>query len=653
MQRLKHLPAIYPFIFALFPLWALYNRNTASIRFNELLNYALLVVIGVLVVHVLLRLILKSKVSADLCTAALTIMLFYYKRIPERIRDRITDELVLRTVWIALFVCVVGLIIWLYRKPKFQRVLNGLSSYLGFLSLCFLAVTGYNFLRSPAVEQTPQVVELAAPQIGRLLQTNQIALAQQPDVFYIILDGYGRADVLKEYFGYDNSPFLNELKKLGFYVAEQSKSNYFRTHLSLPSSLNMDYIQALANNSITWNTISGLLARSEIFNIFNEHGFNTIFYPSGYSFFSKLGSPKTIVNLYTLDEFGYLFLNSTLLKGLPVFTLTARQHIISTMAALKDVPLSDKPSFVFAHIPMPHPPYLFNADGSPRDVFTSVPSDMELLFWEPREAYIGQITYLNQLVLDSVSGIMANAKRPVIIVIQGDHGPGNNGFSAHERMPILNAYYLPQGGDKFLYPSISPVNSFRLIFDLYFGSHFGLIDDIAYFSRGDSLTVFCPVDEFTSETVSSYLKTFLNEHNYRIKTDDCAFEYLIALRDHGFYDFVPEGEGFEKLAGKEIKVQLPVMEETDYLFSAHLKPANEQADNRIKVMVGDEVIDEQIVNSSPYDLRVTIPARLLRSKTLVEVKLIHSISQPDYRGIAPYETSAVYSWFGWLPKQYF
>jgi hypothetical protein len=51
-----------------------------------------------------------------------------------------------------------------------------------------------------------------------------------------------------------------------------------------------------------------------------------------------------------------------------------------------------------------------------------------------------------------------------------------------EKMGILNAYYLPgvDYSNPHLYPSITPVNSFRLVFDLYFGTKLGSLDDSSY-----------------------------------------------------------------------------------------------------------------------------------------------------------------------------
>jgi hypothetical protein len=43
--------------------------------------------------------------------------------------------------------------------------------------------------------------------------------------------------------------------------------------------------------------------------------------------------------------------------------------------------------------------------------------------------------------------------------------------------PIMNAYYLPDGGSELLYDSISPVNSFRVILNRYFGMNMDLLDD--------------------------------------------------------------------------------------------------------------------------------------------------------------------------------
>jgi hypothetical protein len=68
-----------------------------------------------------------------------------------------------------------------------------------------------------------------------------------PDIYYIILDGYGRADMLQALYGFDNSMFVNALEQRGFVVASESQSNYHRTLLSLSSSLNMQYLDRMSS----------------------------------------------------------------------------------------------------------------------------------------------------------------------------------------------------------------------------------------------------------------------------------------------------------------------------------------------------------------------------------------------------------------------
>ena len=69
---------------------------------------------------------------------------------------------------------------------------------------------------------------------------------------------------------------------------------------------------------------------------------------------------------------------------------------------------------------------------------------------------------------------------PPIIIIQGDHGPSH--FDVPSRMAILNAYYFPDH-EFAVYPEITPVNSFRLLFNNYFNTDFDLLEDVSYYSQ--------------------------------------------------------------------------------------------------------------------------------------------------------------------------
>jgi hypothetical protein len=103
--------------------------------------------------------------------------------------------------------------------------------------------------------------------------------------------------------------------------------------------------------------------------------------------------------------------------------------------------------------------------------------------------YRRQIQYVNTLILETVDAILTRSTTPPIIIIQGDHGPGaylhwgslENTVPA-ERFGILNAYYFPDQDYARLYPSISPVNSFRVLFNQFFDADYALLPDRHYYS---------------------------------------------------------------------------------------------------------------------------------------------------------------------------
>ena len=115
------------------------------------------------------------------------------------------------------------------------------------------------------------------------------------------------------------------------------------------------------------------------------------------------------------------------------------------------------------------------------------------------EGYRDQVYYLNGKVEDAVNRILAESERTPIIILQGDHGPGlrMGGSLADtdvpERYGIFNAYLLPDGGDERLYDSISPVNSFRIIFNHYFGTNYPLLEDDAFYVPFDEIYNFTRV----------------------------------------------------------------------------------------------------------------------------------------------------------------
>ena len=312
----------------------------------------------------------------------------------------------------------------------------------------------------------------------------------KPDVYYIILDGYGRQDVLLNEFGYDNSAFIAELRGRGFYVAECSQSNYAHTLYSLSSSLNYDYHDAFgaAEDSKRISLLKHGAVRAQ----FESLGYSIVAFPTGWSMTEWTDAdvyPDYGQSFTTLTEFETLFLDTTMLrvatdyerltsKTTP-YSNARRLRVLSMIETLKEIPAREGSYFVFAHFVIPHPPYSFGANGEWLEINVYTASYDEIA-----RAYINQVEYISAEILAILDVIQNESDVPPIIIVQGDHGPPPDLTNDPAiRMPILNAYFLPDmDSDQVLYPSISPVNSFRVVLNQYFDANLPLLEDRSYFA---------------------------------------------------------------------------------------------------------------------------------------------------------------------------
>jgi len=322
-----------------------------------------------------------------------------------------------------------------------------------------------------------------------------------PDIYFIVLDGYGRADVLKTDFGLDNSGFLNDLQKRGFYTADCSVSNYSQTELSFASTLNMTYPENIITN-LPAGDLSPLyfepyIKHNQVRTFFESLGYKTVAFFTGYywthwddaTYF--LGDPRFNLTESSVSPFEESFLKTTLFR-LFSDTVTslgnnpasqANANIaLFTLDQLPTIAQVRGPKFVFAHIMLPHPPYVFDPNGKIRDLgidnlSSSDPIRNELV----RIGYHDQVLYVNNRILPVIDTILSRTNGNVIIVLEGDHGPPD-AQEEQGHVKNLSAYYFPNRDYASLYPTISPVNIFRIVLTDYFGQSYPLLEDSSYFS---------------------------------------------------------------------------------------------------------------------------------------------------------------------------
>ena len=654
LQQVASLP-FYPLLVASHSVLHLYVHNVELLTLSAILVPLGIVLGSVLAIYLLCRLALKADTSAGIIATSVAAAILYYGYVYDFVGGILlqgveVNPMLAVGLWLLPFLAVIAFAVW---KRLDVPSANG---YLNLIALALVVTTLLPLLRlpAPAAASAPQneVINISPPAKGDSLGA-RIELEEAPDVYYIILDGYAREDILLDY-GFDNSEFLDGLRARGFYIADESHSNYSQTSLSLTSSLNMDYLDRIIDLEAAEEQGTGslypLIRNNRVLQEFKGRGYKTIHLASAWLATESNEFADQTMGQNPISEFGAMLFNRTVLRPFaPDFPLRQQQRtILAAFEQLKRLPQDDAPTFAFAHIVAPHPPFIFDRDGN-----LPVTGEEAEFFggsWRPLEAYADMVYYINQQVEATVDSILAQSDTPPIIIIQSDHGPGPFGMHVQERMPILNAYYLPEGGNEYLYLTITPVNTFRLIFDLYFGGEFGLLEDEQFFSFYETPFTFCYVIPGMLEEESWPMRaaSTLEENSYRVDpTSKCNTELFLPV-NAGLYEV---DRSRTVWAGPVLTLQLPVQTNEDYLFRARVNHILSDEDQLVSVYIDDQLINTLNVPIGSHEMTVVVPADQLEDagdRQFIRLRIEHSITSTG-AGNDMRLLSLQYRWFEWAP----
>ncbi len=488
----------YVLLFSIYPILALLGFNISEVKPDVMFRPLFVTLVATLLLFLLLRLLFRDLHKAALATTILLLLFFSYGHLYNYLKAINIGGMVLgrhrlmAPLWAGLGILALW---WVGRKIRDARsvflALNLVSAFL--LIYPIVQISSYMWSEANTRNQSPQAV---------VASNSELPAGYAPDIYYIILDAYGRDDLLRDVFNYDNTPFLNDLESMGFYVAKCSQSNYAQTMLSLTSSLNMNYLDNLTD-ALTANTDNRAPLRAigkynEVRNFLDSIGYNTVSFATNfpvsewddanYFLAPTLGGMNDFELMVMQTSAGRFFMDSFFEPPEKKSAQWYRARTLFVLDQLKtkvqDIP---GPKFVFAHMVIPHHPFVFGANGEEiNSINQSVPDFPDYVV-----GYSNHVTFINKQIEEVVKTILAESDNPPVIVIQGDHGPAPFDISKN-RMYILNAYYLPSESQG-LYDKITPVNTFRLIFNHYFAQDFKMLDDVSYFSEYDIPYNYTPI----------------------------------------------------------------------------------------------------------------------------------------------------------------
>jgi hypothetical protein len=496
LRRLGALP-LYPLLAAAFPVVWLYAQNVQeAIDPSEVLLPMGVSVGATLALMLAIGAISHRWAAAALTSTLLLVLFFTYGMAWQWLGTMLGRRWILLGVWLLLAI-VWLVLIWRFRGLA-DRLTLPLNVAVG-LALAFNLVVIAAFVLNirPTVAHTGSGVTASG---------DPVTVTKRPDIYWIIAEEYGSQSVIKDDFGYDNSPFLEALQDRGFYIASHSTANYLKTAPSIDSARNLTYldIEALrdeAKSDGDWGPIyRALQSPFEVLQFLDNLDYRFIYAGTFWAPLAK--HPLAEIN-YVYDqatsEFLQVLQGATILRAFedlgPAapfdWRLDRYNQTLYELRSLSHASTLAGPKFIQTQLALNHEPYVFHPDGS----FITADDANSLTH---AQQYVEQLKYTNTQLLAWVDQLLdVPADQRPIIVLLADEGPWPNGYREDEvgfdwttasasdlkqKFGILNAVYLPGKTAKEVgfYDTISEVNEFRVIFNAYFGLKLPLLPDRNY-----------------------------------------------------------------------------------------------------------------------------------------------------------------------------
>lgn len=456
-QLLRRIPIgwILPVLVASYPIVYLYSQNVQIVSSSQLVLPLSIAWAGSLILWAVFSLITKDTKKGGVISAVFVVFFFAYGHMFDWVTAASALELRHRHFLpITLFIAgYIGYFIAITKKPELFKNVFKISC----VAVAFLLVVNIVPVIPVELQKSQMGIHQSSTSSGSTSGTAG-SVADYPDIYYIVLDEYSSFETLETVWGYDNSEFKDFLESKGFFVAEDSRTHYTSTIVVVPSILNMKPITNLHHDNDRLELIS-LINDNQAMKSLSKEGYATVAIGmhtispdinilSDYMFDYQDSSDKELfidgyhwilVDMTMIRPFSYLF-EPQIVDRIDKLRIS-RLYDLKKLTELSEVP---SPKFVYAHIMLPHEPFLFDKEGKKID-------------WNDRSNYRDKNIYLEQLIFTTrnmetiIDSLLKQYPEddPPIIIIQSDHGLRRHHDGVSEYMPedepykVLNAFLLP------------------------------------------------------------------------------------------------------------------------------------------------------------------------------------------------------------------
>jgi hypothetical protein len=504
MALLTRIP-VYPLLFAAYAVLFLYAANLALVLPVDAAAPLARAIAGAAMVWGVAAVVLRDARRGAIVATAAVVAFFAYGHVSGGLSARGLDDRAQLALWGLVFVA--ALVYAIRARGSLPSVTAGLNVF----AIVLVVIAGTSIVpyelgragRAP-IALAPAVLANATTRTTR-------------DIYFLIFDRYGSAEAIDRRYGITDNDLYGWLRGRGFQVPAHSHANYRATDFSLAATLNMRYLDELTQ---TVGRTSDDRTPAQAW--FKDHAVGEFLKAEGYRYY-QLGSwfgptrsiplaDETLV-LGVTSEFETVLSDTTMVPAIDrvlgrttpelSFFERHREGTLFELRQLKRVATAPGPKFVFAHILLPHDPYVFKADGTPL-------TEAEAKATDERTLYAAHLAFANAQIKGIVDDLLSGPEdaRPIVI-IEGDEGPlmcrsvdcvGTSANYLRIRLGNLVAMYLP-GVDVQLPDTFSSVNTFRTVFRAYFGADLPPLPDRSYtWPDNDHIYDFQDITDLVTDT---------------------------------------------------------------------------------------------------------------------------------------------------------
>lgn len=485
-QSLRRIPTgwILPVLVASYPIIYLYSQNVQIVSSSQLVLPLSIAWAGSLILWATFSLIAKDTGKGGIISAVFVVFFFAYGHMFDWVTAASALELRHRH-FLPITLFIAGYIGYFIATTKKAELIKGFFK-VSCVAVAFLLVV--NIVPIIPVELQKSQMGIHQSSTSPLTAPGTVdSAANYPDIYYIVLDEYASFETLEKVWGYDNSEFKDFLESRGFFVAEKSRTHNLGSIFVVASILNMQYIDPISDLETDKLRCFSLINDNKAMKFFSSKNYTTVAIDGLKSGFSSKGNiqadyyfdPHDITKDDLLsakyDDFFLLAYGKTMLEAFSfVFVpdLAAvddwyRQSRLYKFDKLTQLDSISSPKFVYAHMLLPHGPFLFDKNGNKANW-------NDRLNYRDKNVYLEQLIFTTKTVEATVDSLLKQypESEPPIIIIQSDHGLRSHHYGVDyipkdDQYKILNAFLLPGYDYTTLDDDIRPVDVLPIVIEHY------------------------------------------------------------------------------------------------------------------------------------------------------------------------------------------